>query len=165
MPRNLNEIVRSWIRLLFTTESVIYFTSLFSGIPITVRYVIVLYTQSSDCHFLPNIPSWWKGDTRPAHFTKSTITYKVVLYDQAERTDTLPLLLLFPYMYSVVVHCTVTVDSFIHIRGLQRDVDYLGWPIAALYMSPNARVGGELRGLGQWVQLYTGTQINFGDLL
>ncbi len=31
-------------------------------------------------------------------------------------------------------------------------------------MSPNAGGGGKLRGLGQWVQLYTGDQINFGDL-
>jgi hypothetical protein len=49
-------------------------------------------------------------------------------------------------------------------RGLQRDVVYLGWPIASSYMSPNAKRGGELRGLKQWVQLYTGAQINFGDL-
>ncbi len=48
---------------------------------------------------------------------------------------------------------------------LQRDVVYLGWPIATSYMIPNAGVrGGELRGLSQWVQLCTGTQINFGDL-
>ncbi len=51
------------------------------------------------------------------------------------------------------------------IRGLQRDVVYLGWPIAPSYMSPNAGGGGgELRGLSQLVQLYTGAQINFGDL-
>jgi hypothetical protein len=31
-------------------------------------------------------------------------------------------------------------------------------------MSPNAEGGGELRGLSQCVQLYTGAQINFGDL-
>ncbi len=31
-------------------------------------------------------------------------------------------------------------------------------------MSPNAGGGGELRDLSQWVQLYTGAQINFGDL-
>jgi hypothetical protein len=44
----------------------------------------------------------------------------------------------------------------------QRDVFYLGWPIAPLYMSPNA--GGEgLLGLSQWVQLYTRAQINFGE--
>ncbi len=49
-------------------------------------------------------------------------------------------------------------------RGLQRDVVYLGWPIAPSNMSPNAGGGGELRGLSQWVQLYTGSQINFGDL-
>jgi hypothetical protein len=31
-------------------------------------------------------------------------------------------------------------------------------------MSPNAGGGEELRGLSQWVQLYTEAQINFGDL-
>ncbi len=35
---------------------------------------------------------------------------------------------------------------------------------APSYMSPNAGGGGEVRGLSQWVQLYTGAQINFGDL-
>jgi hypothetical protein len=49
------------------------------------------------------------------------------------------------------------------VRGLQRDVVYLGWPIAPSYISPNALGGGELRGLSQWVQLYTGAQITFGD--
>ncbi len=44
-------------------------------------------------------------------------------------------------------------------RGSQRDVIYLGWPIAPTYMSPNAG-GGGLQGLSQWVQLYTGAQIN-----
>jgi hypothetical protein len=50
-----------------------------------------------------------------------------------------------------VTTCT-TVSS-----GLQRDVVYLGWPIASSYMSPK-----EFRGLSQWVQLYTGAR--FGDL-
>ncbi len=52
-------------------------------------------------------------------------------------------------------------------RGLQRYVVYLGWPIAPSYMSPNAEgEGGRLWpwGLSQWVQLYTGAQLNFGDL-
>ncbi len=40
-------------------------------------------------------------------------------------------------------------------RGSQRDVVYLGWPIAPSYMSPNAGGGWELRGLSQWVQLFT----------
>ncbi len=39
-------------------------------------------------------------------------------------------------------------------RGSQKDIVYLGWPIAPSYMSPNAR-GGGLRCLCQWVQLYT----------
>ncbi len=37
-------------------------------------------------------------------------------------------------------------------RKSQRDVFYLGWPIAPSYMSPNA---GEWRGLSQWIQLCT----------
>ncbi len=46
-------------------------------------------------------------------------------------------------------------------RGLQRDVVYLGWPTAPSYMRSNAGGWGELRRLSQWVQLYTGAQINF----
>ncbi len=49
-------------------------------------------------------------------------------------------------------------------RGFQRDVVYLGWPIAPSYMSPTSGGGWELRGLSHWVQLYTGAQINFGYL-
>ncbi len=49
-------------------------------------------------------------------------------------------------------------------RGLQRECRLSGWPIAFSYMSPNAEGGGgKWRGLSQWVQLYTGAQINFGD--
>jgi hypothetical protein len=47
---------------------------------------------------------------------------------------------------------------------VQRDVVYLSWPRAPSYMSSNAGGGKELRGISQWVQLYTGAQINFGDL-
>jgi hypothetical protein len=36
--------------------------------------------------------------------------------------------------------------------------------IAPSYRSPNAGGGGEFQGLSQWVQLYTGAQINFADL-
>jgi hypothetical protein len=35
-------------------------------------------------------------------FTISTITYKVEVYAPAERARTLPLFLLYPYMYSVL---------------------------------------------------------------
>jgi hypothetical protein len=49
-------------------------------------------------------------------------------------------------------------------QGLQRDVVYLGWPIAHSYMNPNAGGGGSCGGLSRWVQLCTGAQINFGDL-
>ncbi len=41
-------------------------------------------------------------------------------------------------------------------QGSQRDVAYLGWPIAPSYMSHNAGGGGgegRMRGLSQWVQL------------
>ncbi len=43
---------------------------------------------------------------------------------------------------------------------LQRDVVYLGWPIAPSYVSPSAGRGGA----SQWVQLYTGAQINLANL-
>jgi hypothetical protein len=49
-------------------------------------------------------------------------------------------------------------------RGLQRDVVYLGWPIAPSFRSPNAVGVGELRGLSQWIQLYKEAKISFGDL-
>ncbi len=48
-------------------------------------------------------------------------------------------------------------ERWLYSQGSQRDVVYLGWPIAPSYMSPN----GGLRGLSQWVQW---AQINFGDL-
>ncbi len=40
------------------------------------------------------------GGARSPPFTISTISYKVVVYSPAERADTLPLFLLYPYMYS-----------------------------------------------------------------
>jgi hypothetical protein len=49
-----------------------------------------------------------------------------------------------------------TVWIILLSRGLQRDVVYLGWPIAPSYVSTNAGGGrGELRGLRKYVQLYT----------
>jgi hypothetical protein len=52
------------------------------------------------------------------------------------------------------------------LRGLQRDVVYSWLTSCILYMSPNAEGWGrgELRDLGQWLQLYTGAQINFEDV-
>jgi hypothetical protein len=44
---------------------------------------------------------WGWGDARPSPFTISTITYKVVGYAPAERAYTIPLSLLYLYMYSV----------------------------------------------------------------
>ncbi len=38
---------------------------------------------------------------RPPTFIISTITYKVMVHAPAESADTLPLLRLYPYMYSV----------------------------------------------------------------
>ncbi len=74
----------------------------------------------------------------------------------------------------LVLKCTVlqirlwigirlSILMWIRIRGLQRDIVYFGWPIAPTYMSPNVGEGG-LQGISQWVQLYTGAQINIGDL-
>jgi hypothetical protein len=60
------------------------------------------YTQSGNDHFHHDgkiSPGWrgWGVHTHPL----STITYKVVVYAPPERADTLPLFILFPYMYSV----------------------------------------------------------------
>jgi hypothetical protein len=42
------------------------------------------------------------GGSTLTPFTIPTITYKVIVLATAERADTLPLFLLYPYMYSVV---------------------------------------------------------------
>jgi hypothetical protein len=48
-------------------------------------------------------PAWWAcGGSRPPPFTISTIMNKVVVYAPAERADTLPLLLLYPFTDSVI---------------------------------------------------------------
>jgi hypothetical protein len=43
--------------------------------------------------------------------TLFTITSNVVAYALAERAGTLPLFLLYPYMYSVVYHCRITAKT------------------------------------------------------
>jgi hypothetical protein len=42
------------------------------------------------------------GASHPLSLYLPSRTYKVVVYTPAERADTLPLFLLYPYMYSVV---------------------------------------------------------------
>ncbi len=42
------------------------------------------------------------GGDRPPPLTISTIPYKTVVYAPAERADIIPLILLYPYMYSVI---------------------------------------------------------------
>ncbi len=62
------------------------------------------------------------------------------------------------------VHCTYHSLKLYKptTRGLQRDVVYLGWPMAPSYMyEPKCGGSGELRGLSQWVQLYTGPNSKF----
>jgi hypothetical protein len=69
-------------------------------------------------------------------------------------------------MFTFLKHDTSHISLKAKCRGLQRDVVYLGGPIAPSYMSANAGGGRELRGLtaNEYMQLYTGAQINFGDL-
>jgi hypothetical protein len=58
----------------------------------------------------------------------------------------------------------MSVNKRYRSRGSQSDVGYLDWPISpSLYES---KCGGWVgfRGLSQWEQLYTGAQINCGDL-
>ncbi len=66
-------------------------------------------TQNSNAHLLAYIPSRWKYLPRLvswgvyAHSLSNifTITNKVVVYAPAEMADSLPLFLLYPFMYSV----------------------------------------------------------------
>ncbi len=51
---------------------------------------------------------------------------------------------------SMHIYCIIGI--FNEGRGSQRDVVYLGWPIAPSYLSPNAGVAGS-QTLSQWVQL------------
>jgi hypothetical protein len=80
-----------------------------------MRYIQLIvatteYTEwHSNGHFLANIVMEklaqaveGMGGARPPPLTISTITYKVVVYVLADRADTRPLFLLYPYMYSVI---------------------------------------------------------------
>jgi hypothetical protein len=49
------------------------------------------------------------GGALPTPLTISTITYKVVVYPPAEKADTLPLFLLYPFMYSYAVEGTLHI--------------------------------------------------------
>jgi hypothetical protein len=51
----------------------------------------------------------------PFHYI-STITYKIVVYTPAERADTLPLFLLYPFVYSVFTPVPkVGTSGLIHV--------------------------------------------------
>ncbi len=60
------------------------------------------------------------------------------------------------HLSSILYSSTVfwCLNSSFLSRELQRDVVYLGWPIAPSNMNINGGEGG-LRGLSQWVHLYT----------
>jgi hypothetical protein len=65
-------------------------------------------------------------------------------------------LFLIPFeKFIYVLAACLPVDVEAWGQGFQRDVVYLGWPIAPSYMSPNVGGGGELRGISRWVQLCT----------
>ncbi len=67
-------------------------------------------TQNGNVLYLVYIPSWWKNLPRlvrvgctptPCHFIYHQVQSCGVPYAPAERADTLPLFLLYPYVYSV----------------------------------------------------------------
>ncbi len=58
---------------------------------------------------------------------------------------------------------TVNVASWLYWSIL---ASYGGYKeMSSILAGPNAGGGGGLQGLSQWVQLYTGAQLNFGDLI
>ncbi len=71
------------------------------------------------------------GGCTPSPFTLSTITSKVVVYSPADKGDTVPLFLLYPYMYSVA--CTMRSKA----RGL---VQHGGPPGLARESAPQGMI-------------------------
>jgi hypothetical protein len=68
------------------------------------------------------------GGARLPTFTISAITYKVVVYALAERADTLPVFLLYPYIHSVEYGVQAVLESC----GLTRpDVGEQYWRLPA----------------------------------
>jgi hypothetical protein len=78
------------------------------------------------------------GGARTPPFTLTTITSTIVVYAPAERADTIPLFLLYPYMYSVVPTDTLLIAwiSFSLFQGGRARTDFsLAWLEAAWYFS------------------------------
>ncbi len=72
---------------------------------------------------------------------------------------------IFMLLYQTFAYGSYTTFLFEWNRGLQRDVVYLGWPMAPTNMSPNAedRGGGSVVSANEYSCAH-GAQINFGDL-
>jgi hypothetical protein len=98
------------------------------------------YTDSGNGHLLAYIPSWWKNQPSLVHaappFTLSTITSNVVVYAPAERADTLPLFLLYPYMYSVFTGIGTCIGIFMHCTMNCVYKQYKSWLDFCLFWSP-----------------------------
>ncbi len=62
--------------------------------------------------------------------------------------------------FRIILECLLT---FRH-KGVTKRCRLAWRTNSALVYEPNCGGGGELRGLSQWVKLYTGTLINFGAL-
>jgi hypothetical protein len=76
-------------------------------------------------------------------------------FHQKVLTLTISFIVLNGSIEFVLIYRPHPVESMGKIRGSQKDVVYLGWPIASSYKSPNAGGGRGLQGLSQWVQLCT----------
>ncbi len=62
------------------------------------------------------------GGARPSPFTKSAITYKVVVYAPAERADTLPLFIFYPYALWLI-HFYKLLPEIVSLLGLTGEED------------------------------------------
>ncbi len=75
------------------------------------------------------------GVARPPPSTISTIRYKAVVYVPAERAETLPLFLFYPYMYSVV-H---TIKYLWYVRSLRHYTRGFDSFVRPCFKIPNIR--------------------------
>ncbi len=101
-----------------------------------------------------------EGSSRSSSF-KNSFRWRMYEYKDCPPTPTVSRIRLTCWVsYSYISYTSMEQVKITTLwscpRGAQRDVVYLGRPIAPSYISPNAGFGeGGLRSLSQWVQLST----------
>ncbi len=94
-----------------------------------------------------------EGGARPPPFTIFTITYKAVVYAPAERADTVPLFLLYLYLYSVgyKVQASFNISFALSLRFiLFRKNLRKSWNVLKIRKQFLYQVSDRVEGIDQW---------------